>query len=135
MSTASQQGQAVREPRGFAGAYCVELLYERPPSVAKAALYEALRRHCPDIVPLDGNLKSDLLAFAHTEHRIRYKDVTLPAQCLISEADKPFDPAAIQAAIQQSWWCPEARDIVPRCRASLLPLWLYDVRRLPRRHH
>jgi hypothetical protein len=120
MSTVSGQEQAVREPRGFAGAYCVELLYERLPTIPKGALLQSLSRRCPDIAPLDGKLDTGPLAFAHTKHGIRYKDATLPAQCLVAAPDKPFDPAGLQPALQQSWWWPQAREVVARCRASVL---------------
>ncbi len=118
---AEERRQSAPEvPGAFARVYCVELLYESAPTLAKTIVYEALRRRCPDAEPLDGNPRAGLLAFAYREHTVQYRDACMPAQCLIAPADKPFDPAALEPALQQSWQWRGAREAITGCRASVL---------------
>lgn len=105
---------------GFRSAYGVELLYPKPPRLEKSALLAALKKRLPAAAPMDGNESSGLLAFVHPDHLVSYaggKEV--PAQTFIALADKPPRGEAIEAAIQQSWRFPEAREAVAACKAAV----------------
>jgi Domain of unknown function (DUF4261) len=115
------QGQDTEQaPDGFARTYGVELLYETRPQLPKKALFEALRSRCPDAVPLDGDLRTELLAFVHPGHPVQFGETALPAQCLIAPSEKALDTATAETTRQQSWQWPGAKEVLPRCRTSVL---------------
>jgi uncharacterized protein DUF4261 len=107
-------------PDGFAHAYSIELLCESSPSITKPDLLRSLQQRCPGASPLDGTPESGLLAFIHPDHLVQYENGALPAQTLIALSDKPFDPALLQPAVQQSWSFPEAASVLQRCTAAVL---------------
>ncbi|MBM3998564.1 MAG: DUF4261 domain-containing protein [Planctomycetes bacterium] len=102
------------------GPYFIELLYAEPPSIPKADLFDALKDRCPGIAPLVRDADSDLLAFVHTRHSVRYRDGTLPAQCLIAESSKPTSPDRLVDAVRQSWRFPEVESLIEDAGVSML---------------
>jgi Domain of unknown function (DUF4261) len=105
---------------GFRATYGVELLYTKPPALNKRVLLAALAKRCPGATPLDSNEDSDLLAFVHPDHLVRYADAAVPAQTFIALAATAPRGEAIEAAIQQSWRFKDARTVVEACTASVI---------------
>jgi hypothetical protein len=106
---------------GFARVIAVELYYKNKPDLKKSALLKELRTLLPDIAPLDGKEDSDLCAFMHTKHKLKYKDdAEMPAQCLIALADKAPDLKKLETAIQQSWSFKDCRATVEKCKYSVI---------------
>ncbi|MBV9866058.1 MAG: DUF4261 domain-containing protein [Abitibacteriaceae bacterium] len=106
--------------RDVAGVYAVVLFYEQLPQINKAELLEKLRAHCGNVIPLDGSTTSDTLAFAYADHKVRYQNGELPAQCLIAPAKGPLEMEHYESAFQQTWDWPQARAVVGECKATLL---------------
>ncbi len=105
----------------FDDAYGVELLCEEAPSLVKAELLRAMKVHCPDIEPLDPGQDSSPFAFIHADHLIHYEAGALPAQTLVIAPDGPLDISErLAEAIDQSWTLPNVREVVARCRSSIL---------------
>jgi hypothetical protein len=104
----------------FAGTYGVELLCERLPQISKRHFFDTLKKRCPAVEPLDGNLDSDLLAFIHPDHLIEYSDGRIPAQSFIAVADQAPDMERLYPSIEQSWNFSGAMEQVQRCKASVL---------------
>jgi hypothetical protein len=107
-------------PPGFATGYMVELLFREKPTPNKRRLFEALKKRCPGVQPMDGSLDSGHCMFVHLDHMVQLKDARLPAQSLVVETEHPVEPARYEKALQQSWGFPEARTAVASCRANLI---------------
>jgi hypothetical protein len=108
-------------PLSPASPYGVELLCERPPEVRKRDLLRAIKARCPGAAPLDGKEDSSLLSFIHPDHPVRFREGELPAQTFVSPTDKPFEVTeALEAAAEQSWGFPGAREALARCRGVLM---------------
>jgi len=108
------------DPGGFANLYIVELLFRQPYIVNKRVLFEAVKKRCPGAQPIDGKLDEGLPMFIHEDHLVEFKEGRLPAQTVVLETTKPIDHARYEAALQQSWSFPKARQTVSGCTASLL---------------
>ena len=108
-------------PGGFAQTYGVELLFETPPSLSLKPVLDAIRRHCPAAEPLDQSGKGTVLAFLHPDHVVQLKDATIPPQTCVFPTDEPFQlTEALEDDLRQSRAFPEAREVVGRCRHSVL---------------
>jgi hypothetical protein len=93
--------------------YAVELLFEAPPEISVDPLIAALKRACPGIDPMGPIANpAEMLAFAHTNHMVQYKDGALPAQLVIFPGERKGDKTNIEESVQQSWNLPQASEIV-----------------------
>lgn len=109
------------QPVNPASPYGVELLCKRSPAISKSELLWALRKHCPNAEPLDGDENSPLLSFIHPDHLVEFDEGTMPAQTFIAPTEKVFKVTdEITAALGQSWGFEEAAAIVKRCRSTVL---------------
>lgn len=104
---------------GVPQVYSVELFLARPVAIDKAALLEKLRIYCGNVESL-GAIESDLLAFAHLDYRVRYKDGEIPAQSLITEVEHTPDLSRLSASIQQTWDWPDLKSLLSRAQCSIL---------------
>jgi hypothetical protein len=104
----------------FANTYGVELLCQELPQFSKRQLFDSLRKRCPAVESLDGNLDSELFAFVHPDHLVEYSDGRIPAQTFIAVADRAPDVEKLSPAIEQSWNFSGAREQVQRCTTSIL---------------
>jgi hypothetical protein len=100
------------EDRGFRATYGVECLYKQSPPLEKKVLLESLKRRVPSARPLDSNAAEHLLAFIYPDHVVSCSDGDVPAQTLVVVAEQMPASEVIEAALQQSWAFPEARQIV-----------------------
>ncbi|GIP33312.1 DUF4261 domain-containing protein [Paenibacillus sp. J2TS4] len=120
---------------GFAHVWMVELLYRGKPVLNLDRLYSKMQdytgpvqlqdeeeRDGPDESGRDDSRKYSFepLVFFHDNYRVQYKDGALPAQTCILPPERSPEPAMYEAALQQSWHWPEARQVVGQCRHSLL---------------
>jgi hypothetical protein len=100
--------------------YGVELLYRSAPVIERASLLDALRARLPSIAPLHEDAKDGVLAFMHRDAIVSYEDADAPAQLLVQPMQQAPSGPGIEAALQQSWNWPEARDVVATCNASVI---------------
>lgn len=105
---------------GFARIFAVELLFEQKPNISKKEILAELRKIYPKFAPLDKDEEKGLIAFIHHGFEVQYKDAKMAAQSLVAETDVPFDAAAHETELQQSWTFPEAEKTVKKCRHSVL---------------
>jgi len=102
----------------FAKVYGVELFYETPPVLTRQGLLEVLRSRVPDIDSLPQERDVGPWVFEHREHQ-------LPSgggrpRCLIAVSRQPPNLQALEPVLKQSWGWPQAAEVLPRCRGSLL---------------
>jgi hypothetical protein len=107
-------------PTNFANTYGVELLCDRAPVIAKAALLQHLQKRCPGAEPLDRDPESSSLSFVHPQHPIQLSDARLAAQTLVAVADKPLTAETLAAALEQTWDFESAREAIAGCTSSVL---------------
>lgn len=109
------------EPSGFARTYGVELLFETQPTLSPRELLGAIRKRRPDAESLDKTGEGKVLAFLHPDHSIRLKDGVIHPQTCVFPTEHPFQfTDAMSGDLGQSWSFPEAREIVGRCRHTIL---------------
>jgi hypothetical protein len=116
-------GLPARPGQVCAKTYGVELFFGAVPQIAKGRLLDALRRRSPDVAPVDVERASGPWVFAHRAHRgpaPAGMPPAEPAKCLIGLSENAPDPARLQFALEQSWRWPQAAEVLPQCRASLL---------------
>ena len=104
----------------IAHTFGVHLLCREVPRLAKASMFEAFWRRCPDVEPLDPDMQSPLLGFVHKDHPIELADATIAAQTLITRSEKLPRAEQLASALQQTWDFEQARAAVERCRASVV---------------
>lgn len=100
--------------------YGVELLFADSPQVSKKQLFESLLKHCGQVEPLGDLEQSNVLAFVHPEHTLKFADgKVLPVQSFMAISETPIDPDKVQHALEQTWDWSEAQglwhDIMPQC--------------------
>lgn len=107
-----------RPSPGFAKVYGVELFYERLPQATKEQWFEVLKTRSPDIAPVPQQRDTGPWVFEHREHPVPPEGVA--ARSLIAIAPQRPNVALLDAALKQSWRWPQAADVLPRCRGSVL---------------
>jgi len=106
---------------GVASTYEVELLFEEAPTLSKAEFLAAIRAYCPGAEALDPTGDALSLGFIHTDHPVVHEGRTLPAQTLVMAAKEPREISkGLAEAIDQSWTFEGVREVVARCRYSVL---------------
>ena len=104
-------------PPGSARAsYSVELLYEAAPLLHARTLLASIMERCPDVQrpgPDSGPLR-----FFHTAHRVVFPEGTLPVQTFVAAGQ--LDAAALAPSVKQTWKWRKAREVVQRCKASVV---------------
>jgi len=106
---------------GFARTYGVELLFEERPSLSPEILLRSVRARRPAAEPLNKSGGGTVLAILHPDHPVQFADGTAPAQTCVLPTDAPFQlTEALEDALRQSWKFPEAREVVGRCRHTVL---------------
>lgn len=126
---------------GFAPVWMVELLYRHKPILNQERLYAKMQKytgearldeHAPkgarDRDPVVSEAHSgertrqdfEPLLFYHSNYMVQYRDGVVPAQTCILPSERPPEAALYEAALQQSWHWPDARQVVGGCRYSLL---------------
>lgn len=112
--------QIVSEYAGYASTYGIELFCENEPQLSKTLLLDKIAANGINVQPIDGNRNSGHLHFLYPDFLIEYDEGHLPAQSLITKADKPFDLTKYESTIQQSWHFKEAAAALKRCHSSVL---------------
>jgi hypothetical protein len=105
---------------GFARTYNVELICSRVPTISKAELFAALRKRCPQVQPLDGDVEQGPLAFVHPDHVVQYQDKAAPAQTFIAIAAAAPKVEKLEAALSQTWDFDGARAAVEQATSTVL---------------
>jgi hypothetical protein len=101
-----------------------ELYYRRKPvfdyGAVKALAQEILESEldCPDC-PDPTRADKAFLIF-HKRHLVKYSDAQVPAQTAILATDRPPQLEAYRDAIQQSWRCREAEELLRGCQEARL---------------
>jgi hypothetical protein len=88
---------------GFARVYAVELLCREAPSLDRVEILEQMREHCGAVAPLDPAEKAEGLNFHFPQHRVTFKDGSLPAQLVVAVSPKRVDERFLTAALGQTW--------------------------------
>lgn len=102
----------------FQHVYFADILFEDAPCIDVDKLCTAMQRYC-------GNVKMERhpdggFQFFHLDHPIQFDDGSALPQAVISAARGPVVQDQLSAALGQSWDWPEAEEIVPRHRFSLI---------------
>ncbi|WP_422924201.1 DUF4261 domain-containing protein [Singulisphaera sp. PoT] len=106
---------------GEVAAYGVELLFEEAPELDKAKLFQAIKAHCPNVELMEPSPDELTLALVHTDHMIELEDGALPAQSLVMAGDRPHEPSEdLTEALEQSWTFEGVKEVVARCKGSML---------------
>jgi len=109
---------AAEEPEvqsGLLRSYGVVLYYRDAPALAKPKLLEALQARVPDVLPLDGDAESDLLAFVYSRHLSSTGQGRVPAQCLLQPEATPPEAESLVPVLRQTWLWREGPTLLPLC--------------------
>ena len=111
----------VENPGGFAQTYGVELLYDTPPRMSRAAIARSVKKRCPSAELADGEDNDKSLHFFHRDHLVKFADANLPAQTVVFLTEESLNLTDVMTeSLQQSWSFPGAADVVGRCRNTIL---------------
>lgn len=113
-------GQADAPRPGFARIYAVELLVDEPPALDREEILERMRDHCGAVAPLDPAAKVEGLNFHFPQHRVAFKEGSLPAQCVVAVSPRPVEEKFVTAALGQTWDWEDAERAVERHRSTLI---------------
>lgn len=97
------------------GIYAAELLFERRPTLTRAAFGEAVRRFSPTAELLGGEKTDGPLAVLHDDYPVAYSDgPVVPAQTVFMLTDKGPGLDRLESALQQARDFLDARAAVSR---------------------
>lgn len=105
---------------GFARVYAVELLCGEAPVLDRVELLDRLREHCGAVAPLDPTEKGAGLNFHFPQHRVAFKEGSLPAQCVVAVSPRRVEDKFLNAALGQTWDWEGAEGAVSRHRETVL---------------
>lgn len=110
--------QKMQSEQGYQAPYLVQLLLEEKKTIEKESLLQSLKKYCGNVEPVEK--EGSLLAFAHLDHRTRFQEATLPAQCVFAEIeDIPANTDWIAQSMFQTWDWPEMENAVTRATAAI----------------
>ena len=105
---------------GFARVYAVELLCEEAPLLDRDEILGRLRERCGAVAPVDPAEKVEGLNFHFPQHRVPFKEGSLPVQGVVAVSPRPVEEKFVSAALGQTWDWEDARRAVERHRATVL---------------
>jgi hypothetical protein len=105
---------------GFARVYAVELLCLETPELDRDEILEQMREHCGAVAPVDPTEKTAGLNFHFPQHRVAFKEGSLPAQCVVAVSPRPVEEKFVNAALGQTWDWDEAEQAVARHGSTVI---------------
>jgi hypothetical protein len=109
----SYQKQQVQQ--GADTPYTLQFLLEGRDTIDRDRLLEALKHHCGNVEAMDP--ASDLLAFAHTDHKIRFQEGMMPAQCMFTQPEDLSNVVELlRPSLTQTWDWKDVEQVVSRCK-------------------
>ena len=110
----------VAPPDGFAAVYAVELLCEAPPRIEAKELLARMRDRIGAAGLVDPDPRTAGLNFHFPQHRVPFKNESVPVQVVVGLLHHPVDDRALSAALEQSWDWSGAREAVAMHRVSVV---------------
>ena len=102
--------------QGIDTPYTVQFLMYGREAIDKQKLLEALQRHIGRVEEMDP--ESELLAFAYVDHRVRFQEGMMPAQCMFTQAEDLVDPLeAFAPSITQTWDWKGLEEVISKCKS------------------
>jgi hypothetical protein len=97
----------------------VELHFRRTPTCDYAAVKSRAEEILQSELDCPNPADKAVLMF-HKGHAVKYKEGEVPAQTAILAADQPANFEGYREAIQQSWRCPNAEELLRACKETRL---------------
>jgi hypothetical protein len=97
----------------------VELHYHQPPDCDYAAIKARAAELLESELDSSGPMDKAFLIF-HKRHPVQYEEGAVPAQTAILAADRAPLVDAYEDELQQSWRCPQAKELLAKSRQTLL---------------
>ena len=107
-----------RSSSAVAKVYGVELFYENTPRTTKEQLFEILKKRSPDIAPVAQERDTGPWVFEHQEHPVPPGGGA--ARSLVAVSRQRPDLRTLEPSLKQSWGWPQAAELLPRFRGSIL---------------
>jgi hypothetical protein len=98
--------------------YGVELFYETLPGPNKDDLASILKKRSPDLVAVPQERETGPWIFEHQEHRV--PPAGGAARALVAVSRQQPNLQTLEPGLKQSWGWPQASEVLPRCRGSIL---------------
>jgi hypothetical protein len=107
-----------RAPEGFARTYGVELLFDRPPTLAAEKVLSIVQRQLPqtELIQAEGAA----IQFAHRDHVVRFADGEACATTAVLMSEHGVDESDFREALDQTGDWPDASKTLARCGHRLL---------------
>ena len=107
------QKQQVQQ--GADAPYTIQFLLEGRESIDRDRLLEALKRRCGNVEAMDPS--GSLLAFAHMDHRVRFQEGMMPAQCMFTQPEDVSNPEQLFGlSASQTWDWRDVTEAVAHCK-------------------
>ena len=95
--------------------YTLQFFLEGRETIDRDRLLEALKRQSGNVETMDPS--SNLLAFAYTDHQVRFREGMMPAQCMFTQPeDVPNPVELLRPSLIQTWDWPDAEQVISRCK-------------------
>lgn len=109
----SYQKQQVQQ--GADTPYTLQFFLEGRETIDRDRLLEALKRRNGNVETMDPS--SDLLAFAYTDHQVRFQEGMMPAQCMFTQPEDIQNPVEqLRPSLTQTWDWPQAEQVISRSK-------------------
>lgn len=106
-----QQGE-----QGVDTPYTVQFLLEGRETIDRVGLLKALKNRCGNVEDMDPS--SELLAFAHMDHTIRFQEGIMPVQNLFTKPEDVENPTQVFGpSITQTWDWQGVEQVVARAKS------------------
>lgn len=104
--------------QGADAPYTVQFLLEGRQDIDREQLLEALKQRCGNVEAMDP--ASNLLAFAHMDHKVRFQEGIMPAQCMFTQPEDLQNPKeSLGESISQTWDWRDVGDVLARCKTAV----------------
>lgn len=101
--------------QGMDTPYSIQFLLEGRESIDRERLLEALKQHCGNVESMDP--ASNLLAFAYMDHKVRFQEGMMPAQCMFTQPEDITNPKELLgASVSQTWDWRDADEVLSHCK-------------------
>ena len=113
-----QEYQKQQVEQGVDTPYTVEFLMYGRESIDKQRLLEALQKRMGNIEELEPG--SELMAYAYMDHKVRFQEGMMPAQCMFTKPEDVSNLAASLApSISQTWDWRDVEEVVSKCTSAV----------------
>lgn len=116
LDIASYQKQ--QEEQGADTPYTIQFLLEGKETIDRGRLLQALKKRCGNVEDMDPT--SEILAFAHMDHQLRFQEGMMPAQCLFTLPENVENPTQLFGpSITQTWDWQGVEQVVARAKSMV----------------